>query len=293
MSTPFNKISINIKKLRQAYGETQQELADAINVSASAVANYEKGDRQVDVQKLEAIALRYRLPLEELVRTNVSTHMVLDFTPDYNMLVEMLKHMLPLFCSDIALENLNFKKSYEYTLKIWETIEKEETPSEKLIDTCFDCYEKAADESQPKELIANYLSLIFLFALAITADVDNEKLNNALRNSRIIGDAIERKLFLRKGEFDITEKKVKDNLTREFNELILPIIYKLHNSPEWTDLAHYYLSLRYLNALVDNDYSDDFNIAIGIEMMKSLTVLENRYANNYFSFIESIQGSND
>jgi len=293
MSKPTNNIGTNIKNLRQAYSETQQELADIINVSVSAIANYEKGDRQVDLQKLQAIATHYKYTLEQLVRVDISPHQAHDLSFEYSTLIEVLKIILPLFCSEKALSNTAFKKAYESTLSIWETVEKGEEPTPELVVKCFDNYEEATDEPQTTELIANYLNLLFFFALGIAADENDVRIDDAIRKSRIRGESVKKKLFLRNREHDSNsdnakEKLIHDELIHDFYELTTPIIQKLIAYPEWVDLAHYYISLRYFTGLVINDFSDDFNSVIGMEMMKSLVLLGNSYAENLVSFLEDM-----
>jgi transcriptional regulator with XRE-family HTH domain len=289
-----NKIGNNIKNLRKAYGETQQELADTINVSVSAVANYEKGDRQVDLQKLQAIAAHYRYTLEQLVSVDTSSyHSHDDDSFEYFTLIEVLKVMLPLFCSEEALNSPTFKKAYKITLRIWETVEKGDEFSSELIDECFSNYEEAVDEPQATELTANFLNLLFLFALGITADENDVRIDDAIRKSRIRGESVKKKLFLRNKEHDSNSdnpknKLIHDTLIHDFYELTTPIIQKLIAHPEWADLAHYYVSLRYLTGLVINDFSDDLNNVIGMEMMKSLVLLGNRYAENLLFYLEDM-----
>jgi len=288
-----NKIAKNIKKLRQAYGETQQELADTINVSVSAVANYEKGDRQVDLQKLQAIAMHYRCTLEQLTRGDISPPQLHDSSFEYSTLMEVLKIILPLFCSDKALNNEAFKRAYESTLRIWETVERGEEPAFKLVDACFDNYEDAIDEPQSVELIANYMNLLFLFALGIAADENDVRIDDAIRKSRIRGEVVKKKLFLRNREHysfsdNAKDKLIHEKLIHDFCELTTPIIQKLIAYPEGVDLAHYYISLRYFTGLVINDFSDDFNNTIGMEMMKSLVLLGNSYAENLVEFLEEM-----
>jgi len=57
----------NIRRIRKANHETQRELGDAIHVSDTAIANYESGYRQPDIQTLMAIARHYGVSIEELL----------------------------------------------------------------------------------------------------------------------------------------------------------------------------------------------------------------------------------
>lgn len=58
-------IGANIRRLRTAHGETQQELGDAIGCGATTIANYEKGYREPDLGTLCRIADHYGVSLDE------------------------------------------------------------------------------------------------------------------------------------------------------------------------------------------------------------------------------------
>jgi len=109
-----------------------------------------------------------------------------------------------------------------------------------------------------------------------------------LRNSRITGESVEKKHITRNKQCNNNAEKEKKQIAREFNEAVLPVIQKLKTSSEWTDLAYYYMSIRYLTGLVDNNYSEDSNRTIGMEMMESLSIFENHYACNLIKFIDEM-----
>jgi len=59
--------------------------------------------------------------------------------------------------------------------------------------------------------------------------------------------------------------------------LILPFLQRIAN------IADYYLALRYIIGLANNDYGREMNWAIGMEMMLSFLSFGNLYA---FKFVE-------
>lgn len=65
-----NRIARNIRQLRMNFGETQEELGEAIGMNKSAVSNYELGNRR-DLETLERIAEHYWISLDTLVRGEV------------------------------------------------------------------------------------------------------------------------------------------------------------------------------------------------------------------------------
>ncbi len=58
-------IGANIRRLRMAHGETQQELGDFLGYGATTIANYESGYRMPDLETFFVIALHYDATLED------------------------------------------------------------------------------------------------------------------------------------------------------------------------------------------------------------------------------------
>lgn len=83
-----------ISELRKDYGLTQEDLATKLNVSRSTVANWETGNREIDLQSLVKVANIF----------NVSCDYLLGRTPiKYNL-------------------NLEDKENCEAIIKIYETL---------------------------------------------------------------------------------------------------------------------------------------------------------------------------
>lgn len=70
-----SKLAEIIKSLRLEHGESQQVLADILEVSRSAIGNYELGLREPDMETLEHIADHYNVDLDFLYgKTPVRRH---------------------------------------------------------------------------------------------------------------------------------------------------------------------------------------------------------------------------
>lgn len=61
----FNK---NLQKLRIKRGLSQQDLANAIGVTRSSVANYESGNRRPSFENLIKLADYFNVTCDELIR---------------------------------------------------------------------------------------------------------------------------------------------------------------------------------------------------------------------------------
>lgn len=56
-----------LRKLRDKYGYTQQEVADQIGVGKSAYRSYENNDRRIPVDTLTRVAALYNVSMDELL----------------------------------------------------------------------------------------------------------------------------------------------------------------------------------------------------------------------------------
>ena len=63
----------------------------------------------------------------------------------------------------------------------------------------------------------------------------------------------------------------------------------LKSEQEWSDLADYYLALRYVLCLVDTGLSNEMNTAVGMQMMLSFMTMGNRHA---FAFCQTCLSEN-
>ncbi len=63
----MNKFGVNLKKFRLNKSMTQGDLADAVNLSRSAISMYENGEREPDFETLELIADYFNVDMNNLL----------------------------------------------------------------------------------------------------------------------------------------------------------------------------------------------------------------------------------
>lgn len=63
----MSEFAQNLRALRKEQGMTQTELANALDISRSAVGMYENGEREPDFQTLEAIADFFNVDMNRLL----------------------------------------------------------------------------------------------------------------------------------------------------------------------------------------------------------------------------------
>ena len=123
----INKTGTNIRTLREAFGETQLDLAAGLGFdSPAAVSMYESGSRgQNRVEVLERIAWHYRITLDELLHKDYSSlqtiinrigkNLFVPKSPDavsIEKIRDLLQLLFPMVCSDNALKEPYFRQAY-------------------------------------------------------------------------------------------------------------------------------------------------------------------------------------
>ena len=104
------KLGNNIRCLRVAYGETQEQLGDAIGVEKNTVSSYEKGRTEPNKKILSLIAAHYMISVEELLSYDFSGMDKITF--NQNVFWEQIDVILPVTSSENAIKNEHFKKAY-------------------------------------------------------------------------------------------------------------------------------------------------------------------------------------
>lgn len=77
---------------------------------------------------------------------------------------------------------------------------------------------------------------------------------------------------------DVKTKEKRASFIKDFDEIIKVALRMLKSEQEWSDLADYYLALRYVVGMVDTELTYEMNSAVGMQMMLSFMTLGNDLA---------------
>lgn len=286
----MSKIAKNIRDIRKAHGETQSDLAEAINVSEKAVGNYETGTRQPDMQTIQAIAEHYGFPVDRLLNEDFSQ---MDFklsTLTWEKAMDVMAVQFPIICTDNAMQDPNFAEGYRRTQEIWSKVKEGQAGiMRSFIESAFQKYEDAIiDNNNLVEAVANTLWLTFL-VYALMPDEHSAKMGEAV----LFGKSLKKdfvKNYVLKDANPISKENAanKRAYVADSQETVVALIRILKESEEYANLADYYMALRYVIGMVANDYSDDLNKTIGMEMLLSFAELGNKYVINFFKAIKNL-----
>lgn len=275
------RLGKNIRALRTAYGETQERLSEAIGYSKNAVSNYENGIREPQQDTLTAIARHFSVSVEELLTSDFSNIDNITIAPD--IFWERIDVLLPVACSDTALQNKNFKKAYDIHRKLFNQLKKSDMDGIGDITVCFNEYCEAYEDSNSKiESAANFTGLWFLFMLMInTPNVIKER-SAALVQAASRDARARRILENMDSSFEKEAKEIMDCINdSEMDEILTDFMITVKKSKEWYELADYYIALQFVWGLADNELGVEINRRIGMEMMYAFAKVGNPYASQF------------
>lgn len=281
-----NQLGRNIQHLRIIHNETLDELGSIIHCAKSTVKGYENGSRKPDLQTLQLLSAHYNKPVDELLYTDLTGLEIISIdlnSPAHT--TELLRVILPLYSSEEAMKNPNFKNGYDLSQRLLEAFSNAEVLSGSVIARIFEAFVKATDESESPEAVANLVWSVFVCWSHIADTNKLLTLQNKLLSKRL---SIKDYMSLKDTEdSSIIEKKA--GFVSYIDGTITEALKALKSKQEWSDLADYYLALRYVVGMVDTDLTTEMNSAVGMQMMLSFRTLGNSYA---FTFCKACLSEN-
>lgn len=276
------RLGKNIRCLRKAYGETQEQLGEVIGVEKNTISYYENGKREPDKETLTAIASHFMISVEELMFCDLSENDKINF--DYKIFWENIDSILPIAVSEKAMENEFFRNAYTIHKKIFDELQKQKLESIGMVIMCIEGYAKAyEDEISKVEAAVNFLGLWYFFTLIIkntpevlisrTAAMEqimrrDSKIRNTLENSN--------------QKFHKEAKKIAEIMfTPDTEKMVKQFLTVVKKSSIWCELGDYYLALLFVWNIVDNGLKIALNRRIGAEMLNAFLTVGNPYATNY------------
>lgn len=277
--TKTEKLGNNIRCLRMAYGETQEQLGYVIGVEKNTVSSYEKGRTEPNKNILSMIAIHYMISVEELLSCDFSG--VDKITFNQNMFWEQIDIILPVTSSENAIKNEHFQKAYSIHRKFFDELQKQRLDNIDKVMICFGEYIDAfVDENSREEAAANFIGLWYLLVVMskfIPTIIKNQ--TAALVQIKSKNPKIRRELENTDSNFEKDANALVSAFDDpEINEMLSEFMKSIKKSGKWCELGDYYLALQFLLNLVDNDMTWEFNRRIGIEMLSAFSSVGNPYA---------------
>lgn len=285
----MSSLGENIKNLRKVWGLTQKELAEKIYVAENTVTSYERGSRIPDMEKIQQIASLFKMTEDDLVNGDFSD---LDYhlSPiTHDSVISHLEKILPIIHTDSAMNDPYFVEGYRRTVRFWDSIKTVNGPIlESMIAEAYNRYGLSLKKYNTVESAANILWLLFVKYMLIS-DEQLQKTGEAIINGKGKEKTFAKEYLIAESPSKPLEAKRK-LYSKKYNETITKMIKRLKTSAQYSDLGDYYLALRYIYGLIDDDTNYNEIHAIGIAMLSAFLELDNEYAFSFFDFSFSLCG---
>lgn len=286
------RLGANIRSLRLAYGETQEELGFAIYVEKTTVSQYESGKRIPNSSILKQISEHYGISVEELTEMDFSALGSIQIS--LAAVCENIDVFLPIAVTERALSNESFKKAYCLHTDFFARTKKLEPDCFAKFDleSCFDNYLKAVNSVEAAEEAAANIIGFIMVAKAQARTVPLLEKGPAFYTQVMEHDAkfskrLERSRLL----FETDKQQIMETFASpKLDDMMSKCMKVIKSSSRWADLADYYLALRYCWNVVDSGLSPELNARIGAEMMDSFISVGNHFAMDYSELGLKIMG---
>ena len=285
----MSKVSENLRYIRKAHKETQEELAKAIGLTKSAVSMYERGERDIDTDKLQVIAAHYGLTVDTLMHSDYSQSNYEISPLTWDLMAEFFELQFPVIVTEKALENSDFTKGYKIIQNVCDRLKSKRvhTLLKSVMDEAIDHFVSSiSDKRACYESIAN---LIWLFLVIYTMIPDEyaKSIGEAVLQGKGKQANFIKKYTLKDLSIINQENESKVDYVKTYHNAVWSLISELKQSDKYSDLADYYIALSYIIGMVDNEYSDNLNKIMGVEMMSVFAELNNEYAFRFLSKVEN------
>ena len=276
------QLGVLIRNIRKAHGQTQLQLARAINVEDTTISMYENGHRQPDIQILQAIAMYYGITVDQLLSRNYSTTKLFQGSFTWGKMIHIFEKSFPWIKDLESGEDRAFEEGCSIIERICQEISLGHSIQRSIFERALSEFTASMENFENPAAAINTLWLIFVM-YSLMPDEHSEKLGNALfYNKKLTAKQFVSDYALRSVDsIKLTEEISKREYAKGVEESVLGILRYIKGGPHYADFADFYMALRYLIGMVDNDMSLEMNRTIGIEMMLSLVSMDNQLAFNF------------
>ena len=288
------QIGRNLRALREAYGETREELAHVLGYERpSSIKFWEDEERDIPEDAVKTILEHYLIIWRQLYYDDLTSlekgSLAGNNTPEWmDWMIEpffsddIYSVFLPIISSESALADDSFSEAFALHKRILAS--KSADMVLRFFDNISDCYNKAISRGIDEALV-NYVSLILFRCLLVGAEFfEIESVGTAVdflrstlslaHTSQIINKR--REIFEEyKLDFDILLKKIRKTKYRDFCDYCI--------------MMKYYLVLEDLS---DVGFDSDQTRNVGSVIMEELYRLENPYVKRLIDFfVQSVPES--
>ena len=159
-----NRLGANIRALRKAYGETQEQLGEVLHIEKNTVSSYENGNREPGRKMIHDIAKHFMISVDDLLHGDYS--LLGKIQLDQNVFWKNINTILPVVCSGKALRNPHFFKAYEAHRALFDELRRVSPDKFDNYNICLIEYQEVLEDDEIKPIAAaNLIGILYLLLL--------------------------------------------------------------------------------------------------------------------------------
>ena len=268
-------VARNLRILREFHGERQKDLTKIYGCAKeSSVSMYEKGQRGVPPERLQALADHYGVTVQTLTEIELTPEMLsrLQATVDWHEMRKVYKMLFPRFTSPKARENEAFQKGEDYYTRVMRS----PSPMVSMAETCKLSYYHAFKTENLVSAAANTMmaTIIEFILMGIDASILREMNDDCLKNTYLL------KLDEKMGNA-LAEKE--STFWDENYDMFYECAQFLRANVKYAEVADYYIALKcFRTSFIELDAKTKG--LFGIALMFELASIENQYATRFLEW---------
>ncbi len=274
MPKEVSLFATNLKTLREFNGETQTNLALKIGVSTDLISKYEKAERVPKEDRLNKISEHYNIPINILLSQEITKEYLKNRTECIN---DALNDFSDLIYLNLTSDATNTDPLFIEACDCYNRLVESDIPIESMLVKCKNLFYESFKQTKSVESAANTIALIIY-------EYNFKTISQPLLRKFIF----ENPIYLK----DFEEQKRNPSFTKDFlkenGKMFNKCLLRLKRNSKTSEIADYYLALKYIHGLIDNNEPFELNNKIGIFMMYEFYTLKNKYAINYIETISKL-----
>ena len=263
----------NIKALREQFGESQEELALILELkSKSTICQYENGTRIPNLIVAGRIAEHYRISCDDLIHRDFSNAVFYEkeeyCAKDH---YSDLTKMFPLATPDESSADSFFINGFKAHQEFYNRINEHKNIRWEHIGKILDNY----CESQDINVTINIVALYMLLKVILEKPDGNIKLDDKFDTQQLLR---ERYLYDPYSEYSFRMDEEESFNNEDLNSFLIEGLEYAHESDKHRDLYEYYIALKFILNITDNEIGRDACVRVGEILLRELGNTGNTYA---------------
>lgn len=277
-------VAKNFSFLYKHFKDKQADLAKMLDVPQSNISAYVNGKKIIPVDKLQKIADRYDVTIDDLLNNDLSLDYDSPQTIELKDIMSFGESMLPILTSNVAQTNENFNRAKGILIDFLKLDDVDVFYGRiSVLEHAITLFQRSWKESHSYVALSNAITTILLI-YAFYSQKNIQLGQKLIKNGKLTSFDIEQS-FLRdprnpplKNPYEEKQKAFFE----KYDDVVYENIKLLKSNTRFSELGDYYLALCYFVGFAEDYIEYEQCSHTGFHMLIQLSKLDNKYADKFF-----------